>query len=67
MDWYTGMVAIVLLTAGLIGQGFEMRKIQKSIPDGDTAPGIFMDRRNFKWYAMIGAGVLLWYVSERGL
>ncbi len=56
MDWIMGGVAIVLLVIGLIGQGFEMRKIRKSIyRDEELATSkIFVDKRNFKWYVMIG-------------
>ncbi len=50
---------------GLIGQGFEMRNIRKSITrDEDLgSPKIFTDKRNYKWYALIGAGLILWYVT----
>ncbi len=68
MDWYVGGAALGLLTAGLVGQGFEMRRIRKAArSDGELASAsIFTDRRNLKWYAVIGAGVALWYVAERG-
>ena len=65
MDWTLGVVAIVMLTAGLIGQAFEMRKIRLAADSLDTA-NIFADKRNFKWYAILGAGIVLWYVAERG-
>jgi hypothetical protein len=29
------------------------------------SPSIFTDKRNFKWYAVIGAGIVLWYIAER--
>jgi len=59
------VVAIGLVMGGLIGQGFEMRNIRKSITrDEDLgSPKIFTDKRNYKWYVMIGAGLILWYVT----
>lgn len=69
MDWNLGFVAIIMLTVGLVGQAFEMRKIRLAVQDGggdDTNPAnIFTDKRNFKWYAIIGLGILFWYVAER--
>jgi hypothetical protein len=67
MEWIMGGIAIVLLVMGLIGQGFEMRKIRKSIyRDEELASSkIFGDKRNFKWYIMIGAGLVLWFIAER--
>ena len=67
MDWIMGGVAIVLLVIGLIGQGFEMRKIRKSIYRDEelTTSKIFGDKRNFKWYVMIGIGLVLWFIAER--
>ena len=67
MEWALGFVGIVLLVVGLVGQAFEMRKIRLSTtPDGEMgSPSIFTDKRNFKWYAVIGAGIVLWYIAER--
>ncbi|HSA98512.1 MAG TPA: hypothetical protein VLF17_05490 [Candidatus Nitrosotenuis sp.] len=58
-------VAVALLVGGLIGQGFEMRKIRQSIkPDEELdSKNVFIDKRNIKWYVMIGAGLVLWYVA----
>ena len=69
MDWYLGVTAIALLIVGLVGQAFEMRKIRKSIYRDEelASANIFMDKRNFKWYAMIGVGIVLWYLAERSL
>ena len=66
MEWTLGISAIILLTAGLIGQAFEMRKIRQTIyKDEDFgSPNIFMNKKNFKWYALIGVGIVLWYVAE---
>lgn len=67
MNWVLGGIAIVLVVMGLIGQGFEMRKIRKSTyRDEELASSkIFLNKRNFKWYVMIGIGLILWYISER--
>ena len=69
MEWYLAVPAIALLVVGLVGQAFEMRRIRKSIyRDEDLASAnIFMDKRNFKWYAIIGVGIVLWYLAERSL
>lgn len=64
MEWFLGVPAIILLVVGLVGQAFEMRKIRVAADELDP-PNIFTDRRNFKWYGMIGLGILLWYVAER--
>lgn len=61
MEWGIAGLAIVMLVTGLIGQAFEMRKLRDT-----TAPqNVFMHRRNFKWYAIIAASIVLWYVAER--
>ena len=26
---------------------------------------IFANKKNFKWYAIIGAGIIFWYIAER--
>ncbi len=67
MDWLMGGIAIILLVVGLVGQAFEMRRIRISTTqEGELgSPNIFADRRNFKWYALIGTGVILWYVAEQ--
>ena len=66
MEWFLGVPAIVLLVVGLVGQAFEMRKIRLTNRDEELgSPKIFANSRNFKWYAMIGAGLILWFVAER--
>ncbi len=69
MNWILGGIAIALLIFGLVGQAFEMRQIRVSTyRDEDLAsPNIFMNKRNFKWYAMIGAGVAIWYLAQGSL
>jgi hypothetical protein len=68
MQWVLGFTAIALLIAGLIGQAFEMRKIRLDTHRDEelASANIFLNKKNFKWYAMIGVGMILWYVAERG-
>lgn len=67
MEWILGFTAIALLIVGLVGQAFEMRKIRLDTYRDDelASSNIFLNKKNFKWYAIIGAGIILWYVSER--
>ena len=55
------IIALILVTVGLIGQGIEMRKIRiKKYGEGSIGrPNIFLDKKNFKWYALIGMGFAL--------
>ncbi|MCV0392990.1 MAG: hypothetical protein K5790_06830 [Nitrosopumilus sp.] len=67
MEWILGFVAIALLVVGLVGQAFEMRKIRKSTYKDDelASANIFMNKKNLKWYALLGVGIVLWYAAER--
>lgn len=67
-EWIIPVLAIGLVMFGLIGQGFEMRKIRVSTKRDEElgSTRIFADKRNFKWYALIAAGFILWY-STGGL
>ena len=67
MNWILGFTAIILLISGLVGQAFEMRKIRLATYRDDelASAKIFLDKKNFKWYAMIGAGMIIWFVAER--
>ena len=67
MEWILGFAGIVCLVVGLIGQGFEMRKIRlTTYKDEDLgSANIFMNKRNFKWYAVLGIGLALWFAAER--
>jgi len=67
MEWTFGFIAIALLVIGLVGQAFEMRKIRLIATKDDelASVNIFINKKNFKWYAVIGIGIILWYVSER--
>jgi len=61
MEVISSILAMALVILGLVGQGFEMKKIRASIrTDEQMSPkNIFTDRRNFKWYALIVAGLIL--------
>ncbi len=67
MEWMLGFTAIILLVIGLVGQAFEMRKIRlATYQDGELASAnIFMNKKNFKWFAILGIGIILWYAAER--
>ncbi len=66
MEWILGFIAVALLIVGLVGQAFEMKKIRLATNRDELASAnIFLNKKNFKWYAIIGAGMILWYVSER--
>ncbi|HUU47263.1 MAG TPA: hypothetical protein VMW55_00615 [Nitrosopumilaceae archaeon] len=67
MNWIFGFLGIVLLVIGLIGQAFEMRKIRiATYRDEELAsPNIFANKKNFKWYAIIGAGIVFWFIAAR--
>lgn len=65
MEPALSFATIALVVAGLIGQGFEMKKIRASIRTDEqlNSQNVFTDRRNFKWYAMIAGGLVLGYTS----
>ncbi|MEC4847659.1 MAG: hypothetical protein RI100_00520 [Nitrosarchaeum sp.] len=66
MEWILGFSAIILLIIGLIGQAFELRKIRiDSTQDQLGSANIFLNKKNFKWYAIIIVGMIIWYVAER--
>ncbi|MGQ0638414.1 MAG: hypothetical protein ACT4N1_03510 [Nitrososphaerota archaeon] len=65
MEQALPFVAVALLVLGLIGQGFEMRKIRFSITKDEdlSSKNIFLHKRNWKWYLLIAAGLVIWAVS----
>jgi len=67
MQWILGFTAIAFLILGLVGQAFEMRKIRFSTFRNEElpSPNIFLNKKNFKWYGIIGIGIVLWYLAER--
>ena len=59
------VISVVLLVIGIVGNGFEMRKIRISTPEGQlTSKNAFLDKRNLKWYALIGVALVLWAINE---
>jgi hypothetical protein len=66
MEWTLGFIGIILLTIGLIGQAFQMRKIRLTNYSNSelASPNVFMNKSNFKWYAVIGIGITCWYTAE---
>ncbi len=67
MEPFLGFAGIILLVIGLVGQAFEMRKIRLTTSQDENlgSVNIFMNKKNYKWYALLGIGIVLWYVSER--
>ena len=67
MEWTLGLIGIILLTLGLIGQAFQMRNIRLANYHNNelASPNVFMNKSNFKWYAIIGIGITCWYAAER--
>lgn len=65
MEQILSFVAVALLVLGLIGQGFEMRKIHLSITKDEnlSSKNIFLHKRNWKWYVLIVGGLIIWAVS----
>ena len=60
------IAALAVITIALIGQAREMRKIRTRTYAGDSigSPNIFLDKRNFKWYALIAIGFGLAYAAQ---
>lgn len=69
MEPVFSFLALALLVGGLIGQGFEMKRIRASIrvDESLSSKNVFADRRNIKWYAIIAAGFVLWYAANMKL
>ena len=67
MEWILGFAGIAFLTIGLIGQAFEMKKIRLTVYRDEElgSVNIFMNKKNFKWYAILGIGIVLWIMAER--
>jgi hypothetical protein len=69
MEPVLSFLALALLVCGLIGQGFEMKKIRASIKVDEqlSSKNVFADKRNIKWYVLIAAGLVLWYAANMKL
>lgn len=66
MNWIIGAIATILFIIGLVGQGFEMRKMRTSAKTDEelASTRIFFSKNNLKWFIFIIVGMILWYVAE---
>ncbi len=66
MNYVLSLVAAALLVIGLAGNGFEMRKIRLStVRDEELASKkMFLNKRNFKWYVIVGISLALWVMGN---
>ena len=65
MQHVLSFVAVALLVIGLAGNGYEMRKIRLSTTKDEelASPNIFLNKRNLKWYVIIGASFAIWAIG----
>ncbi len=56
-------VAVALFVIGIAGNGFEMRKIRMTTESTVGSKNVFLDKRNLKWYALIGIALVLLAVN----
>jgi len=66
MNLTLSLAAVVFLVIGLVGNGFEMRKIRLSIVKDEnlTSQNVFLNKKNWKWYALIVIALIMWVVSS---
>jgi hypothetical protein len=66
MNPILSFAAVILLVIGLIGNGFEMRKIRLSVTKDEelTSKNVFLNKNNWKWYALIIAALILWVIAN---
>ena len=57
-------VAVALFALGIVGNGFEMRKIRMATEGQPNPKNVFLERRNFKWYALIGLALVLLEIGD---
>jgi hypothetical protein len=58
------LISVALFVVGIVGNGFEMRKIRLSTSEGQlSSKNAFLDKRNFKWYVLIGIALALWAIN----
>ena len=57
-------VSVALFVIVIVGNGFEMRKIRMATEGQPNPKNVFLDRRNFKWYALIGIALVLWAITD---
>jgi hypothetical protein len=60
--------AVALLVIGLVGNGFEMRKIRQSVVRDEklASKNIFLNKNNWKWYALIALALIIWAIANNG-
>ena len=60
------MAALAIITVALIGQAMEMRKIRiRTYGEGEVGhQNIFLDKKNVKWYILIGIGMGIAYTAQ---
>ena len=56
-------VSVALFVIGIVGNGFEMRKIRMATEGQPNPKNVFLERSNFKWYALIGIALVLWAIN----
>jgi hypothetical protein len=66
MNSILSFAAVALLVIGLVGNGFEMRKIRLSVTKDEeqTSKNVFLNKNNWKWYALIAAALVLWIIAS---
>ena len=66
MNSILSFAAVALLVIGLVGNGFEMRKIRLSIKKDEelTSKNVFLNKNNWKWYALIVMALILWMIAS---
>jgi hypothetical protein len=66
MNSILSFVAVALLVIGLIGNGFEMRKIRLSVTKDEelVSKNVFLNKNNWKWYALIAVALILWIIAS---
>ncbi len=66
MNYIISIAAAALLVVGLAGNGFEMRKARLSTVGDEemTTKNAFLNNGNFKWYACIGAALVLMAIGS---
>ena len=57
--------AVALLVIGLVGNGFEMRKVRLSMTRDEelASKNVFLNKKNIKWYILIGMAIVLWAIN----
>ena len=60
------IAGLIVITAALIGQAMEMRKIRiRTYGESEVGhPNIFLDKKNVKWYILIAIGMGLAYTAQ---